>query len=202
MEHFSEQAWADFARGFSASGKAKGIKAHLAAACLPCQTAKGFWGRVHTMALAESTYTPPANLVRLAKLEFSANRRAESAEWTVASLLFDSFSQPLLAGVRSGAATARQIVYEANGLVVDLRFDRIGPSGKVSAVGQMLDKRVPRELLAGSPVVVWTEDGQLVATTEANGFGEFQLEFVPQERLRLTARVGSRRVDIPLSNLK
>ena len=202
MEHFSEQAWADFTRGFGTSPKAEGIKAHLAAACLPCQTAKGFWGRVHTMALAESTYTPAANLVRLAKFEFTANRKAESAEWTVASLLFDSFSQPSLAGVRSASATARQIVYEANGLVVDLRFDRMQPSGKVSAVGQMLDKRVPRELLAGSPVVVWTEDGQLVATTEANGFGEFQLEFVPQDRLRLTARVGSRRVNIPLSNLK
>ncbi len=113
-----------------------------------------------------------------------------------------AFPSLLLAGVRSSAATARQLVYEAEGLVVDLRFDRLIPSGMVSAVGQILDKRVPRELLGGSAVVVWTDDGQLIATTEANGFGEFQLEFAPQDRLRLTARVGRRRVHIPLTNLK
>jgi hypothetical protein len=202
MEHFSEQAWADFTRAFGASARAQGIDAHLAAGCLHCKTTRSFWGRVQTMALAESAYTPPPDLVRQLKLQFAAKQKAEPAEWTVAGLLFDSFSQPLLAGVRSGPATARQVVYEAEGLIVDLRFDRAMPSGKVSAVGQMLDQRVPRELLTGSPVMLWTDDGQLVATTEANGFGEFQLEFVPQDHLRLTARVGRRSVQIPLANLK
>jgi hypothetical protein len=202
MDHFSENAWVDLARGFGASTESQGMKAHLASGCLKCKTAYGFWGRLQTMALAEDSYTPTANLVRLAKLEFAANQQIEPEKSTLASLLFDSFSQPLLAGVRSSAATARQLVYEAEGLVVDLRFDRLVPSGMVSAVGQILDKRVPRELLGGSPVVVWTDDGQLVATTDANGFGEFQLEFVPQERLRLTARVGRRKVHIPLTNLK
>lgn len=202
MEHFSEQAWADFERGFSAPQKAQGIKAHLAAGCLHCKTAHGLWGRLQIMALAESAYVPPPNLVRLAKLEFALNQQDAPSKWTAACLLFDTFSRPLLAGVRSSSATARQVVYEADGLVVDLRFDHTQPSGKVSAVGQMLDKRVPRELLTGCPVVVWTEDGHLVASTEANGHGEFQLEFAPQDHLRLTASVGSRRVHIPLTNLK
>ena len=202
MEHFTEQAWVDFARGVGTSGKEQGIGAHLTAGCLQCKAANSFWGRLQTMAVMESTYAPPVNLVRLAKLAFCEHQNEVPARWTMASLLFDSFSQPQLAGVRSAAATPRQVVYEAEGLVVDLRFDPIARSGVVSAVGQMLDKRVPRELLSGSPVVVWTEDGQLVATTEANGYGEFQLEFVPQDRLRLTARVGVRRVHIPLSNLK
>ncbi len=117
-------------------------------------------------------------------------------------MLFDSFSRPLLAGVRSSAAIARQVVYEAEGLTVDLRFDRLVPSGKVSAVGQILDSRVPRERMTGAAVVVWTEDGQLVATATANSYGEFQLEFEARDDLRLTARVGGRRVRMPLVNLK
>ena len=104
--------------------------------------------------------------MRLAKLEFTAKQANQAEKWSLASLLFDSFSQPLLAGVRSSAAIARQVVYEAEGLTVDLRFDRLVPSGKVSAVGQILDSRVPRERLTGAAVVVWTEDGQLVATTD------------------------------------
>jgi hypothetical protein len=207
MEHFSEQAWVDFARGFDALGKAQDINAHLAAGCLDCKCTCGFWEHLQAMAQAEGAYAPPENLVRLAKFEFTARQSAAKKEfrsenWALAGLLFDSFSQPLTAGVRSSAATARQVVYEAEGLTVDLRFDRIVPSRRVSAVGQILDKRVPRESLTGATIVVWVEDGQLVATAATNGFGEFQLEFEPQEHLRLTARVGGRRVQIPLTNLK
>ena len=202
MEHFSEQAWADFARGFGASQKALGINAHMAAGCMNCKANSYFWGRLQSMALAESAYQAPENLVRLAKLEFAAKKELQGEKWSLASVLFDSFSQPLLAGVRSSAATARQVVYEAEGLTVDLRFDRVVPSGKVSAVGQILDSRTPRERLTGAPIVVWTENGQLVATATANSYGEFQLEFEARDDLRLTARVGGRRVRMPLMNIK
>ncbi|MGH9640956.1 MAG: hypothetical protein ACRD3Q_00880 [Terriglobales bacterium] len=167
-----------------------------------CRESGQFWGRVQKFAVAESAYNPPENLVRLSKLEFTARQGFQPEKWTLANALFDSFSQPLLAGVRSGATIARQVVYEAEGLTVDLRFDRVVPSGKVAAVGQILDSRQPRELMTGAPVVVWTEDGQLVATTTANAHGEFQLEFEARDDLRLTARVGERRVRMPLVNLK
>lgn len=202
MEHFSEQAWADFGRGFGASEKAQGIKAHLAAGCLNCKSTSHFWDRVQTMAVAERAYLAPENLVHLARLEFTAKQEFQSETWSLASVLFDSLSRPLLAGVRSSAATARQVVYEAEGLTVDLRFDVVVPSGKVSAVGQILDSQMPHERLTGAPVVVWTEEGQLVATTTANAYGEFQLEFEARDDLRLTARVGGRRVRMPLVNLK
>jgi len=202
MEHFSEQAWAHFARGFIAAEKAPEIQAHLVAGCLGCKAVEGFWRRMQTMTLAEAAYTPPENLVRLVKLEFAAKQEIQPEKWSVVSLLFDSISQPLPAGVRSGDATVRQVVYEAEGLTVDLRFDRIVPSGMVFAVGQVLDNRVPREPLTGASIVVLTEDGQLVATTLTNGSGEFQLEFEPADHLRLRARVGRRRVQIPLANLK
>jgi hypothetical protein len=202
MEHFSEQAWADFSRGFNAGEKAQGINAHIAAGCMPCKVGRDFWSRLQTMASAESAYNAPENLVRLAKLEFTARQEFQAGKWTLANVLFDSLSQPLLAGVRASGAIARQVVYEAEGLTVDLRFDRLVPSGMVAAVGQILDSRIPHERLTGSPVVVWTENGQLVATTTANFYGEFQLEFEAREDLRLTARVGVRRVRMPLTNLK
>ena len=202
MEHFSEQSWADFGRGFSTSEKARGIKAHLAADCLNCKASSLFWSRLQTMALAEGGYSAPENLVRLAKLEFAAKLQFRPEKWSLGKVLFDSFSQPLLAGVRSSAAVARQVVYEAEGLTVDLRFDVVLPSGKVSAVGQILDRQTARELLTGAPVVVWTENGQLMATTTANAYGEFQLEFEARDDLRLTVRVGDRRVKMPLANLK
>lgn len=202
MEHFPERVWADFGRGLGASENARGISAHLAANCLNCKASSRFWNRVQTMAAAEGAYMAPENLVRLAKLEFTAKKDFQAEKWSLANMRFDSFSQPLLAGVRSSAATARQVVYEAEGLTVDLRFDLVVPSGKISAVGQILDSHIAREPLTGAPVVVWTQNGQLVATATANAYGEFQLEFEAQDDLRLTARVGDRRVRMPLVNLK
>jgi hypothetical protein len=202
MEHFSEQAWADFGRGFGTPEKTQGIKAHLAAECLNCKSTRNFWDRVQALALAERAYVAPENLVRLIKLEFAARQGFQAEKWSLADVLFDSSSQPLLAGVRSSAAFARQVVYEAEGLTVDLRFDVVVPSGRVSAVGQILDTQTPNELLTGAPVVLWTQNGQLVATTTANAYGEFQLEFEARDDLRLTARVGDRRVKMPLVSLK
>jgi hypothetical protein len=193
MNHFSEQSWADEVRGFQ---PAQGMAAHLAAGCSVCKAAFGFWRRMHLMAAEEVSFAPAKDLVRLVKLQFAGGATAE--KWSLANLLFDSISQPLVAGLRGSAAAARQMVYEAEGLTVDLRLDRVVPSRKVSVVGQILENRVPPEPLFGAPVVLWTEEGLLIATTEANSYGEFQLEFEPQDRLRLTARVGRRRVQIPL----
>jgi hypothetical protein len=197
MEHFSEQSWIDEVRGLVSS---QGLPAHLATGCVNCASAGTFWQHLQLMATDDGRYAPPQDLVRLAKLQFAPNATAD--KWTSAISLFDSLLQPTMAGVRGGMAAARQMIYEAEGLTVDLRLDRTAPSRKMSIVGQILDNRVPPAPLVGAPAVLWTEEGMLVATTEANRFGEFQLEFEPQDRLRLTARVGGRRVQIPLANLK
>jgi hypothetical protein len=199
MEHFSEQAWADFSRGVDASD---GITTHLSAGCLACKTAQGFWARLQTMASAETSYSASEDIVRLAKLEFSARQELDNS-WSVADKVFDTFSLPLLAGTRSGSLWPRQVVYEAEGLTVDLCFERVKSSGKISATGQILDNRAfGRNPLNTASIILWTGDGQLVATTVPNPHGEFQFEFVAQDDLRLTARVGSRRVRMSLVDLK
>jgi hypothetical protein len=48
------------------------------------------------------------------------------------------------AGIRSTVAVARQLVYEAEGLTVDLRLYRQPQSNKICVVGQVLDKGIPR----------------------------------------------------------
>src|SRR5467141_764339 len=117
MEHFSERPWADFVRGISGPEISKDIRAHLAADCSKCKTALDAWSRVQRLASAEGAYAAPENLVRLVKLGFASNaaeqpRTSTFEKWTLASLAFDSFAQPLPAGVRSAALSAWQVVYE------------------------------------------------------------------------------------------
>lgn len=202
MGHFSERAWADFTRGLAPSGNAQGIGTHISAGCLECKASLGFWGRLQTMGTAESSCMPPENLVRLAKLGFAPKQKLRHEGWATARLLFSDLSGLQPAGIRSSGASPCQLVYDAEGLTVDLRFDRQSQRGELSITGQILDRKVPREPTSGAVVVLWTEEGYLVATAEPNEFGEFHFETALLDRIQLTARVGHRKVHIPLANFR
>src|SRR2546422_1393138 len=203
MEHFSEQIWADFVRGISKSETGANIESHLATGCSDCAAAFDIWKRVHTTVSNEKTYTPPEDVVRMVKPEFTAKYSPEPRPWVLARLLFDTFAQPRPAGIRLGAVTTRQLVYEAEGLTVDLRLDRHPQSNKICAVGQVLDKRVPQASPSNALVMLWTERGLPVLETTANEFGEFHLEFEAQDYLRLSIAVaGWKLIRIPLANLE
>ena len=200
MEHFSQQAFADLVRGIDAPVHAE-LRSHLANQCPQCVETFKMWSRLQAIAAHESAYDAPADSVRMAKLEFAA--RAQDEVEITAQMVFDSALQPALAGVRSaGMAAARQMVYEAEGLMVDLRFDHRPGSKCISLIGQVLDRKGVRGSLAHAPVMLWTEKGLVVTETKTNGFGEFQLEFEALERMRLSIQsFGGNVIRIPLASL-
>jgi hypothetical protein len=202
MEHFSEHAWTDFVRGISLSERGE-MESHLANGCQDCILMHGTWNQVHAITLRENNYAAPEAVVRMVKMEFAAQAFDKAKQPVLASLIFDTLGKPALAGVRSAAAAARQIVYEADGLAVDLRFDSPASSKRIFLTGQVLDKRVPRAELEDSAVILWTQKGLAVAETKANAFGEFHLELEPDNNLRLSIQVAGRAlIRIPLADLK
>jgi hypothetical protein len=209
MEHFSEQTWADFARAVSAPEFSRDIQAHLLAGCPECVTSHKTWGKVSRMATDEAAYEPPENLVRLVKLGFGGRATAKAQKWTLATLIFDSFTQPLLHGVRSGTTNAAgtstvwQVVYEAEGLTVDLRVTHRAQSKMAHLVGQIFDKRTVRPLQENA-IVELSKDRNITITASAvNAFGEFHIEFEPQDHLRLSIKAtGRNSVQIPLTNVR
>ena len=200
MPHFSEEVFADFVRGIDVPAHQE-LQSHLASQCPQCAEGLLVWSQLHAIGARESTYCPPSDSVRLAKLEFEATRLQENE--TLGKVVFDSFSQPPLVGVRSGApAAARQMVFEADGMMVDLRFDRPPRSTSVLLIGQVLNEKAPRVSLANATVMLWTEKGLVLAQTTTNTLGEFHLEFEPQTRLRLSIEgVAGKVIRIPLVNL-
>ena len=201
MEHFSEPAWADFVRGFRNSD-CEEMGAHLAGNCVECARIHDTWMLVYSVAQQESLYAPPESLARMAKLEFASRQQAEAAPAIFAALTFDTFARPTLAGVRSAASCARQMLYEAEGLAVDLRFDLAPNRRLVNVTGQVLDKQQPRAPLESVLVLVWTPKGLPITETRANAFGEFNLQLEPQNNLRLSIHaVGRKPVSISLANL-
>lgn len=188
MEHFSERAWADFVRGFEGS-EHREMQSHLASACRDCTPIHYVWKQVHTVASREGLYTPPGAATRMAKLEFTRKFSAESDSAVFAKLTFDTFAKPALAGIRSGAAAARQMLYETEGLVVDLRFDHLPAPRLVYVTGQILNKREPYGAIANADVTVWTPKGLPLAEARTNDLGEFRLEFGSQDGLKLSIQI-------------
>jgi hypothetical protein len=200
MGHFSTQSWTDFVRGISDSEQAE-MAFHLGAGCKECTETHGFWKRVRALAMRELTCAPPEDIVSAVKAELKAQFPWNDTEPALANLVFDSFANPLLAGVRSIGAAARQMMYEANGLMVDLRVDS-GASNAILLIGQVLDKEEPPSSAENAAVTLWTDRGLAIAKTKANRLGEFNLELEPQNDLRLSIHiVGRALIRVPLVNL-
>jgi hypothetical protein len=200
VEHFSEWAWADFVRGIRNAERGE-MEAHIVNGCRICVAERDTWKQVHAVALRESNYAPPEAVVRMAKLEFAAQAFDEGRQPGLANLVFDTFGMPVIGGVRSSvAAAARQMVFEADGFAVDLRFDSAASSERIFLTGQVLDKRIPRAPLEDAVVILWTDKGLAIAETKANAFGEFSLELEKQNNLRLSIEVvGHARIRIRLN---
>ena len=202
MKHFSEQVWTDFVRGIGPSRANAEIEAHLASGCQDCVPACGMWKKVYSIAAREPSFTPPDHAVRMVKVEFATRQTPQQSPWTLARLVFDSLSQPLTAGVRSGASDSRQLMFDAEGTMVDLVLDVRPQSGTISLIGQVIDKGGTRVAPRQVAVILWTETGQPLAETAANEFGEFQLEFTAQARLRLSVEIaGHKPIRIPPMSL-
>lgn len=203
MAHFSAEAWADFSRGINQSEASVAIQEHLLAGCAECLRASESWTKVRSLAAAESAYVVPGDAVRMVKLQFEIMQGQAAQDYAPGTLVFDTLSQLATVGVRSSGVHARQVVYEADDLTVDMRFDRKPPSSRVCVIGQVLAKGASQEQLDNATVILWTEKGEPIMAVKTTTFGEFQLEFEPQNHLRLSIEAsGHRPVRIPLANLK
>jgi hypothetical protein len=200
MEHFPDHVWADFIRDTGASESTEGLKAHLANGCAHCLSARDFWSRLRMFAGNEASYAVPQDVVRMLKFEFASQHSRNPQESKVAHLVFDSFAQPMLSGVRGGLAAARQLVYEGDGLTVDLRLEKGLQASKICAVGQVLDQRTPQVSAATGSVILWTDRGLPVAQTTPSEHGEFAFEFVSKDNMRLSIEMQGRsplRINLP-----
>jgi hypothetical protein len=145
------------------------------------------------VATNEQSYAPPAETVRIVQAQFAAARMAAPTRRLLASLTYDSFAQALPAGIRSGGAMARQMVYEADGLTIDLRIDQHANSQALSIVGQVLDARTLRLAPVAVPVALLNRQGEPLQRTATSNFGEFHLEVAAEAEMQLAIEVDSGR---------
>jgi hypothetical protein len=190
MKHYTSEEWADYARDVVKGSLKSMMQKHLEGGCRNCAKELGLWQRVSAVAKRQEATVPSEGAVRYAKSMFSARgHRAPASEAApvAAQLLFDSLRAPAPAGVRSSApAGPRQLLFGLGDHRIDLRMEPQFNSDKVAIIGQVLDSGNPDQVLSKVPVSLHLAN-KVIAASETNHFGEFQLECDLVGRLELRA---------------
>src|SRR5207244_12716639 len=109
-----------------------------------------------------------------------------------ARLLYDSFREPLPAGVRTQRRLSRQALYVAGDYSLDLHWENERGSPRVALVGQIKNQKEPSKHLGDVPVLL-ISGKKLLARTVRNALAEFHMEYSPKTHLRLYVPGRSRR---------
>ena len=185
-KHFGVTEWADFVRGFLNRARRHSMKLHLASGCARCHRTVSLFESVLEVTGREAEYEAPAFAVRCARAIYSLQplERVHILPRVLARLVFDSFRQPQLAGVRAQQRVSRQALYEAGDFCVDLRLESESEGARVSLVGQIANRKDPEMRIANVPVLLLS-GRQVAGHAVSNEFGEFQMTYRPSRHLRL-----------------
>lgn len=200
MHHYSLEEWADLARNLAEKGKKAAMESHLETGCSKCKKAYTLWQRVSQAAHREAAYEPPEVAVQSVKGLGAIHGIRNQLRPSPFQLLFDSFQAPVQAGVRSAAATPRQLLYGAGSYRIDIRIEPQADSEKVALVGQVLNAVDPAQASAPIPVALF-KGTKILSVSRTNSFGEFHLECILDTDLKLHFSIPSElEVWIPLVN--
>jgi len=200
MLHADAATCADFVRGLLTPENRAALARHLGV----CRTCAGTveWLRAVTAVTAtDAEYEPPPHVLRRARALFALERPRiiRALPRLACRLMFDSLTQPAVAGVRGAGGASRQAVFEAGDYAVDITLDQPAGSNRTMLVGQVMSRLSPVAPIMAAPVLLTAGD-TVVARTVCDRFGEFLLEYDIQPRLQLHVVVdaGKRRLEMPL----
>lgn len=211
MKKTDDIRWVDFVRGVADPETEQELRARLSAGA--GEEEARCWRHVAALGRseAEGEITREGDLVRLVKAMGRLPRSPQAGPlprplaWLRARLVFSSGGQPSPAGARGHEAPARHLVFETEGFVVDVRFERYleggaAPGASSSGIvnGQIFRQADRPRPVPRTPVLVF--DGvEIVRSTSCDDAGEFQAENLPTGDLRLCLLVGQGAcIEIPL----
>jgi hypothetical protein len=172
--HFPIAIWLDYVRGFGDAAMRSAIETHLARGCPDCAGQFERVSLVKAVSLAEVEV--PSDVVDRALAIFPTVRHPGWRE-VLAALVFDSFATPQMAGVRAASNSIRRLRFLARpGHEVEMELETKAETTRI--IGQVTGDA------ANSQIRV-TAAGEVVASAQANAFGEFELNVTAGKDLSL-----------------
>ena len=111
----------------------------------------------------------------------SPEQQSSTIRSVIASIIFDSFAEPAFAGVRGGAAAARQLVMHAEEF--DIHVKIWGDTDQRQMLGQLLPRNGKN--FVNTARFHLLRNGERIETTAVDDVGEFHFSAVPEGDLSL-----------------
>ena len=194
MDHYTVEQWADFARQITAPDISAKMQRHLDSGCRDCAQSLNAMKKVVELAGREATYEPEPGIVRIAKTLFAGQSQASADRIReILPLVFDSFAQPAMVGVRTAVATSRQLLYRKGSCCIDLRIEHVPGAKEAILVGQVLDSGQQGRDVASILVELMTGE-KVIASTATTSYGEFQFLSPAERQLELCFGISSQNI--------
>lgn len=196
--HFSLAEFVSCGRGGVHSRLTDNLENHLRENCPACHEDRDFVHYLESVARRDSRATPPAVLPERARALFGppVERLPGLVAAATARLVFDTFLQPLPAGLRGTSRLNRHLVFREHDLLVDVQVEPEHEAGQQCITGQVQSTRVPTEELADLPVML-LEGSRILMSTRTNRHGEFIFHAATRAEMGLRVFCRGRRVEIP-----
>ena len=200
FRHISLLEFAAYQLGTASPSIVLRVERHLGKNCAECRAAHEFLGHLVRVMRRERQATPPEAVVKRARSIFRllpARALQPPAPYeSLARLVFDSFREPAPAGVRSVLSPSRHLVFDDQGLVVDLQVEAEVAAERQAITGQVQSQEAAARHLEGLPVMLVAE-GQVLMSTRTTALGEFLFRDAPRRELALFVVCPDRMVRIP-----
>jgi hypothetical protein len=188
MKHVDIENIINYLDGQGTDIERSALETHCAA-CQDCLALKQEFHGLISALREDSTFEPPAELVQWGVDLFQPVFQPEKGglRKIIASLVFDTFDQPIVAGVRRVGAPPRQLLFRAGDVDVDVKIESMEANDRITLVGQVLSTAT--KFFDNTPVKLESH-GIVRYRTKTNVVGEFSFDEVPKDTYHLS-------VDLP-----
>jgi hypothetical protein len=202
--HFDIDRWADFVRGLANPAEHAEMERHLAQGCERCSQQVSLLQRLvkSAVGIRAAPEVSDAAMKRALAIFQPAPCAQPERHSLIASLIFDSFAAPAMAGVRGARSGTRRLSYRAENFELDLLADFDRRSQTVTITGQLSD-RVNVGAVFARVLVQLVSGRRVLRQTAMDEFGEFQLDspIGKSLALRVVDKVAALQIDVPLGPL-
>lgn len=179
--HLSSEEALDIIEGRASEDHVRFWRDHVLG-CSSCREQLDGWEEMHSLLKRENLETAPESSIRMAEAVFqvSAVEDRSGIREVIASLIYDSFADPALAGARGGGIP-HQFLLSAMDFDIHIRVWQAGPERRMT--GQILSRNKEVDLQGAQLHLL--HEGKRFGSTLADTFGEFEFSEVPDGPLYL-----------------
>ena len=188
MRHINIENLVNYVDGVALDVDKVSVETHLTA-CNECAELKQELQVLMTRLQEDSSLEPPAELVQWGINLFQPviQPKTGPVRRLIASLVFDSFDQPMLAGTRRVGTPPRQLLFRAGDVDVDVKIESMDANDRITLIGQVLS--TDTKFFDNTPIQLESH-GFVRYHTKTNVVGEFSFDEVPKDTYHLS-------VDLP-----